>query len=138
MKLIKSLRDGQLLHIVHRKEDFIEERNNIIEETQFLQLSTLRMNDGKTFKPHKHIWKPGTEQCIAQESWVVISGKVRCHFFDIDNTPLEEVVLTPGDCSITLQGGHTYTILQDDTLVYEFKTGPYTGQKNDKVFLDEE
>jgi hypothetical protein len=27
--------------------------------------------------------------------------------------------------------------LEDGTLVYEYKTGPYKGQENDKVFLDE-
>jgi hypothetical protein len=25
----------------------------------------------------------------------------------------------------------------DNTLVYEYKTGPYEGQKNDKVFLED-
>jgi len=36
---------------------------------------------------------------------------------------------------MTFFGGHNYLIMQDDTLVYEFKTGPYTGQQNDKVFI---
>ena len=45
-------------------------------------------------------------------------------------------MLETGDVSITLYGGHTYTILED-ALVYEFKTGPYTGQENDKIFLKE-
>ena len=39
---------------------------------------------------------------------------------------------------MTLGGGHTYLILEDDTLVYEYKTDLYKGQKNDKIFLDEE
>ena len=46
-------------------------------------------------------------------------------------------MLNVGDCSITLGGGHNYLILEHDTLVYEYKTGPYKGQKLDKVFLDE-
>ena len=49
---------------------------------------------------------------------------------------VSEPVLEVGDASFTLEGGHTYTILEDDTLVYEYKTGPYEGQKNDKVFID--
>ena len=48
-----------------------------------------------------------------------------------------EPILNVGDCSITLEGGHTYTILENDTLIYEYKTGPYKGQENDKVMLDE-
>ena len=39
---------------------------------------------------------------------------------------------------MTFQGGHTYEILEDDTIVYEYKTGPYKGQENDKVFIDED
>ena len=34
-------------------------------------------------------------------------------------------------------GGHTYEILVDDTVVYEYKTGPYMGQAKDKEFITE-
>ena len=41
---------------------------------------------GKTFKPHKHIEKVRTyEKQIAQESWVVIRGSVKCIFYDLDD-----------------------------------------------------
>jgi hypothetical protein len=56
-------------------------------------------------------------------------------FHDTDGALLKEVVLYPGDASMTFQGGHNYLILQDDTVVYEYKTGPYQGQALDKVFL---
>jgi cupin fold WbuC family metalloprotein len=94
------------------------------------------MDKGKTFKPHQHIWKPTpVEQIIAQESWVVIKGSVEASFFDTDGTLLEKHVIRLGDCSMTFEGGHTYLILEDDTVVYEYKTGPYQGQAMDKVFL---
>ena len=136
-KIYSKVEPNTLLHIIHRKEDFINSREDIIPAENFLQLATLRMENKKTFRPHKHIWKqPDSEQIIAQESWVVISGRVKCLFYDLDDTLLASPVLEPGDCSITLQGGHTYEILSDDTLVYEYKTGPYRGQENDKVFLN--
>ena len=136
-KIYSKVEPDTLLHIIHRKEDFINSREDIIPAENFLQLATLRMENKKTFRPHKHIWKqPDSEQIIAQESWVVISGRVKCLFYDFDDTLLASPVLEPGDCSITLQGGHTYEILSDDTLVYEYKTGPYRGQENDKVFLN--
>ena len=47
-------------------------------------------------------------------------------------------MIKQGDCSMTFEGGHTYTILEDDTVVYEYKTGPYHAQKMDKVFLDDD
>ena len=126
----------KLLHIVVRKDDITPGRIEVISEENFIQCALLNMEEGKTFKPHKHIWKNRTRDIIAQESWVVIQGKVKCTFFDIDDTILDEPILGPGDASFTLEGGHTYTILEDETLVYEYKTGPYEGQQLDKVFLD--
>jgi hypothetical protein len=94
------------------------------------------MEAGKTFRPHQHIWKPTpVEKIIAQESWVIIQGSVEVSFFDTDGTLLEKQIIQRGDCSITFEGGHTYLILEDDTIVYEYKTGPYQGQVLDKVFL---
>ena len=128
-----------LLHIIHKCDEFntIEEghRRDIVGSDEFLQLSSMNMKKGHTFKPHQHIWKSGEESCIAQESWVVIKGSVECHFYDTDGTLLEKPVLKQGDCSVTLAGGHTYLILEDGTLVYEYKTGPYKGIENDKVML---
>ena len=63
--------------------------------------------------------------------------KDRKDLYDLDDKVVESVLLNPGDVSITFRGGHTYEIMKDNTLVYEYKTGPYLGQKFDKVFLDD-
>ncbi len=140
-KIFSNLEPNKLLHIIYKLSDFnnIQEthRKDIVDPKEFIQLSALKMNKGQTFKPHQHIWKNGEKKVIAQESWVVIKGSVKCSFYDTDGTILKQPVLNVGDCSITLAGGHTYSILEDDTLVYEYKTGPYKGQENDKIFLDE-
>ena len=127
---------SKLLHVIVRKEEMTKGRSEIIPADNFIQCSMLNLDNGHTFKPHKHIWKERTRNVIAQESWVVIQGSVRCTFYDIDDTVIEEIVLTPGDSSFTLEGGHNYLILEDNTLVYEYKTGPYEGQENDKRFLN--
>jgi cupin fold WbuC family metalloprotein len=93
------------------------------------------MENGKTFRPHKHIWKERNRNVIAQESWIVVQGKVKCIFYDLDDTIITEKIIEQGDASFTLQGGHNYLILEDNTLVYEYKTGPYEGQQLDKVFI---
>ena len=126
---------SKLLHLVHRITEIVD-RTNVADDNQFLQLATLRLNAGKTFKPHQHVWKkPLYQNTIAQESWVIIQGSVEVSFYDIDGSLLEKVVINRGDCSMTFEGGHTYTILEDDTVVYEYKTGPYYGQEQDKVFI---
>lgn len=124
----------KLLHQVSRLDEIVS-RENRSDNHQFLQLATLRMNEGHTFRPHQHIWKPFEGQIIAQESWVVIQGKVKVSFYDTDGELLTDVILHRGDCSMTFEGGHTYEILEDNTVVYEYKTGPYNGQENDKVFI---
>jgi hypothetical protein len=134
-KIYSKVEEGKLLHIINRLSE-IEKRTEVVPENNFIQCATLKMENGKTFPPHKHITKQRTyEAQIAQESWVIIKGSVKCKFYDIDDTLIAEPVLYPGDASFTLYGGHTYEILEDDTIVYEYKTGPYEGQKLDKVFL---
>ena len=138
MKYIYSrIKSDKLLHIINRLDD-INNRTNVAPPEQFLQLATLNFDKGKTFKPHKHIWKnPNNEKIIAQESWIIIKGSVKIFMYDIDDKLLGEEILFPGDCSMTFEGGHTYTMLEDETIVYEYKTGPYNGQSNDKVFIQD-
>jgi len=132
--IIRSKISSEVLHLVFRKEDFKNGRVDIINPDNFLQCSALMLKEGKTFRPHKHIYKKRTHDMISQESWVVISGSVMCVFYDIDDTILETVRLEAGDASFTLKGGHTYRILED-AIVFEYKTGPYEGQENDKTFI---
>ena len=56
--------------------------------------------------------------------------------YDLDDNILATPILNEGDCSITFRGGHNYECMEDDTIVYEYKTGPYQGVKKDKVFLE--
>lgn len=134
-RIYSKVDPGALLHIVVRKKEIQPGRQDIVPEEEFIQCSTLSLEKNKTFKPHKHIWKERTRNVIAQESWIVIQGRVKCFFYDLNDTIIQEVVLEAGDASFTLQGGHNYLILEDDTVVYEYKTGPYEGQSLDKVFI---
>ena len=127
----------KLCHIIIKKDEINKKRKDIIPEENFLQLSTLNLPNGTTFRPHKHIWKEGEQKVIAQESWVVVEGEVDVTYYDTEgSTPIGNYRIGAGDCSITLFGGHTYKAV-GECKVYEFKTGPYKGQKLDKRFLDE-
>jgi len=133
-KIYSNVEDNKLLHMIVRKEEIQSERVNVIEDEEYLQLAAMRLQKGKTFKPHKHILCP-KETKIAQESWVVITGKVKAILYDLDDSIISEEILNAGDCSITLYGGHTYEIMENNTLVYEYKTGPYLGIEFDKEFI---
>jgi cupin fold WbuC family metalloprotein len=128
---------NKLLHFIHRVNEDMG-RTNLVSPMNYLQCSFMVFKEGTTFKPHKHIEKNRSfEKMIAQESWLVIRGKVKCIFYDIDDTILSENILNPGDASFTLYGGHNYVILEENTIVYEYKTGPYEGIDMDKQFIGE-
>jgi|TARA_R110002153_G_scaffold273342_1_gene444026 hypothetical protein len=135
INIYSKINPNKLLHIIVKREDIKPGRKDVIPDNHFIQCSHLNMEKGKTFQPHRHIFKNRTQDTIAQESWVVIQGRVKCILYDLDDTILIEPILEPGDASFTLEGGHNYEILEDNTLVYEYKTGPYEGQKLDKTFI---
>lgn len=133
-KIYSKINPEILLHIVYRLDE-INGRTNISPDEEFLQLASIKMQSGQTFKAHKHIIMEKVTN-IAQESWLVFKGSVKCIFYDLDDTIIAEPILLPGDISMTFRGGHNYLILEDDTIVYEYKTGPYLGQEMDKEFLN--
>ena len=136
MKIYSKVKPEILLHFINRIDKIINERHNLVSDDNFIQCAAMKLPKGKTFKPHKHFKRERLEKAyIPQESWLVINGSVRCTFYDLDDQIIAEPVLYAGDASFTLQGGHTYTILEEDTIVYEYKTGPYQGIELDKKFI---
>lgn len=135
-KIYSKVEPDKLLHFINRLYDIEGERHNLVGDESFIQCATMKLPKGKTFNPHKHFERERTEPAyIPQESWMVFKGSVKCTFYDLDDTIISEPILRAGDASFTLHGGHTYTILEDDTIVYEYKTGPYDGVENDKKFI---
>lgn len=138
-KIYSKIEPGKLLHFVNRYYDIEGERHNLVDDDGFIQCAAMKLTKGKTFKPHKHFERERLEPAyIPQESWIIFKGSVKCTFYDLDDTIIAEPILRAGDASFTLYGGHTYTILEDDTIVYEYKTGPYDGIENDKRFIDDQ
>ena len=134
-KIYSKIKPTLLLHMIVRKKDIID-RTNVITGENNLQLATLNMEKGTTFKPHHHINKYLLfHNAYPQESWIIVQGSAKIIMYDIDNKIIGEEILYPGDASITLRGGHNYVALEEDTIVYEYKTGPYFGQKRDKKFI---
>ena len=124
-----------LLHTIIRADDINENRLDVSNPEEFLQISVFQIHDGKTFRPHKHI--PCEKvMTLPQESWIVISGSVSVFYYELDDTLMGEWVIGARDATVTFRGGHTYKALSDYTRIYEIKNGPYTGQAEDKVFIN--
>lgn len=135
MKIYSKIKPELLLHIVNRCSDITETRQDLCPDDQYLQAASFILNEGKTFRPHRHL-KLERHTDVTQESWIIIKGKIKAILYDIDDTILAEPLLEQGDCSITFRGGHNYICMEDNTYVYEYKTGPYIGQEKDKTFIE--
>jgi cupin fold WbuC family metalloprotein len=99
-----------------------------------LQVAYLNMKSEQTFKAHRHIPRPRAIE-KTQETWIVVRGSVTVIYYDLDDSLLGQRTLSPGDLTITLEGGHNYIAHSESTLVVEAKTGPFVGVDADKVPL---
>ena len=131
-KIYSNINPQLLLHQINRLDDIPKGKMQISEPKEFLQICTMDLQKNETINAHKHLWKKGEASVITQESWIVIRGSIKGTFYDTDDQILAEEILHPGDCAITYQGGHSLTNLEEDTVFYEIKTGPYQGREVDK------
>ena len=97
---------------------------------EILQVSALSLAKNKVVKSHMH--KPIVRGTIGtQEAWIVISGSIRAEIFDTNKDKISENILMSGDCVVLYRGGHSMQVLEDNTVIYEIKNGPYLGAEND-------
>lgn len=127
---------NELLHIVFCNDDWEQGRMDLCDPGEGLQVGLLSLDGYQSFRPHQHKERPREIQ-RTQESWVIIRGIIKAHYYDTNGERLESWYLIPGCGTITLKGGHTYESLSDQSQVIEFKTGPYDAQ-NDKEFIEDD
>lgn len=105
-------------------------RTDAAGDSEILQISLLKLPQGKTIAPHRHL--PLERHTVGtNEAWILISGTLTAKIFDVDNSPVETVDLKAGDCMVLYRGGHTFTVVSDDAILYEVKNGPYYGSAAD-------
>ena len=125
-----------LLFVINRRENISEDRQDLSPGEEYLQCATKQLTKGTTFAPHRHN-ELVRETNITQEAWVFLQGKVAARFWDIDDKLFYETELGAGDAAIVFRGGHSFEVLEDETILYEFKTGPYYGVEKDKSYIEE-
>jgi len=126
-----------LLLVINRREDISINRTDLSPGDQYLQCATKQLSKGTTFAPHRHNELIRTTD-ITQEAWVFLTGRVLARFWDVDDTLIYETELGEGDAAIVFRGGHSFVVLEEDTVLYEFKTGPYFGVEKDKTYIQED
>ena len=129
--IYSSIEKDVLLHQYY-KPCTQNSRINISPAHEFLQLAHLNLKENQIFKSHKHL-EIHRKTNITQETWIVIKGLVKVSYYDLDNSFIESINLSSGECTITYRGGHNYQSLDEATTVYEIKSGPYLGPISDKI-----
>ena len=124
--------DGLLLAKYIPGDSWKEGLSFYSDDKDFIQVGTWKYGEGKNLLAHKHNIVPRNAD-ITQEVIYVKKGKLLAKIYDLNNVFLEELEMRSGDCMIMLRGGHSYTILEDDTEVLEVKNGPYFGAEIDRV-----
>ena len=134
--IYSKIEPDTLLLSIHRYGDVNDGRTDICPDEEYLQISTKRLAKGTTFAPHRH---NTLERTIdnTHEAWIVLEGSIAATFWDFDDTVVCETVLTRGDCAVAYRAGHGFTVLEDNTALYEVKNGPYYGHTKDKTFIVE-
>ena len=122
---------------LNRYSEIDESRADICPDEEYLQISTKRLTKGTTFRPHRHnILDRAIDN--THEAWIVLEGSIAATFWDLDDSVVYQTVLTKGDCAVAYRAGHGFTVLQDNTTLYEVKNGPYYGQVKDKTYKEKE
>ena len=134
LSIYSKIDPNKLILSLMRYEDISEYRTDICPDEEYLQASGRKLKRALKVKAHKHI-KIERKTDITQEAWVVFEGCIKGTFFDLDDSILYETNIEKGDIVVLFRGGHSLEVLDEDTIFYEFKTGPYFGQ--DKEFINE-
>ena len=134
-RIYSKKKNKKLLHIYYR----FKKNNktiNLTPQKEFLQTSLIKFEEKKIIKSHSHLKHDVLKiKRPIQESWVLIKGKAKIFYYDVDKVFLKSFSMSPGDISITFYGGHKIEIEKKNSILYEYKTGPYKGNAKDLKYF---
>ena len=128
-------REGQLIAIIHRKEDWVEGLSFLSPDESFCQVGTWWYQAGKSLQAHKHIINE-RPNFLTQECVIVMNGSIRVNLYDSNDQHFCSEVLCAGDIMVMLAGGHGYEILEPNTKAVECKNGPFVSVESDKISIN--
>jgi len=132
---IEEIVDGNLtIAIILRGDDWEKGLNFITSDNDFQQAGTWFYDKGKKIEPHAHLQ---CERTVAktQELIYVRRGRVKIDFYGQQQQFLRSLELASNDLTVFLNGGHGFEILEDNTMIFESKNGPYLGKDRDKKII---
>ena len=111
-----------------------DDRTNLIEPDQIIQASLIKMTRFQSVPSHEHLpierYTSGTG-----EGWLVLNGSFEAEIFDIDRTSLGKYLLKKFDMILMFNGGHSLHATKKNSVIFEFKNGPFKGSDSDKIYF---
>lgn len=105
------------------------------ENCNLIQAAEFKYPTGHVMRAHRHIERTPPEKFRTEEVLLVWKGAVLCTIYELNDHPRIERILKPGDYVIVHNGGVSYEVLEDDTILLEVKSGPFTNSSEDRVLL---
>ena len=134
-RIYSNQHPDQLLATVFNIDRLDVPRYNAADEHEILQVSAIQLAQGRVVKPHQHL--PAERNTVGtQESWILWQGRVQVKLYDLDQVLVKEFELGAGDCMVLYRGGHSFTVLDNNTKLIEIKNGPYYGSEHDAKQID--
>ena len=135
-KIYSKVDPEKLILSLMRYSNISKYRTDLCPDEEFLQVSGRKLEKGLKAEAHKHLLI-NRKTNITQEAWVVLNGRIKGIFYDLDDSVLYKTEIKKGDVAVLFRGGHSLEVLEEDTIMYEVKTGPYYGVDADKEFINE-
>jgi hypothetical protein len=135
-KIYSKKDKDKLIFSLFRFSEITERRTDLSPDEEILQVCGRKMNQGVFVPAHRHL-ETNRNTNLTQEAWVLLKGKVKAIFYDLDDSYLCKRIINSGDVVVLYRGGHALEVLEDDTIFYEFKNGPYHGVEKDKEKINE-
>lgn len=126
--------NDELVAIFHKANEWKEGLDFLTPDNTYIQAGTWNYNKDKVLKAHRHKQNPRTIN-QTQETFVLMSGRLRVELYDANNQIFHQEELSAGDLGIIFNVGHGYFILEDNTKVVEVKPGPFTSVNQDKEMI---
>lgn len=131
MREIKK--DGIILARHITPDDITPGLISLTGDDEFLQVVAWgHYEKGKHLQDHWHNEFERTAK-RTYEAVYVVKGAIEARIFDLNLIPVETIRINQGEMLILLESAHGYTILEDDTTVFEIKNGPFMGVEKDKT-----
>jgi len=125
---MKEITSDNILYAIHEDGLFMEGGSVWFGDPERgLQIQRMCYHEGKTFQLHRHVKRPRkiehTEECF-----VVLQGNLSAKIYNDDKVLIADLILREGDMLVCYRGWHEFKVLEDYTVCFEIKNGPYSGE----------